>query len=485
MISFLKGCIEEKSEKSIFLDVNGVGYEVYMPTGSASMLPSVGEDVTEYSGGVALHTEYYDDDTTFFNLTTTFTGDPKTRRGFSWEAMPEYENMVVEYSKGNELTSPKRVAATYEIYPVIYNFINQKPVTTDGISFYDNMLFYKAELTELTPGTTYTYRIGDTVKGEWSEEYTFTTEASESNDFSFIAVADSQASNVSGFEYYKNAVNKAIAEENDAAFLAHLGDIVESGMCDDWWNMFFEASKGVNETLPIVSVVGNHETRINGTKYYNLHFNNPDNGHGIVSDDYDYSSVSKFEAPVIRELDNTVYSFDYGNTHFAVLNTGTDWGCEDWKTNGLDILKLQIEWLKEDMKNSDKKWKVLMMHIGVYTARERPSAYLLYDVIDECGIDLVLSGHDHVTMRTKPMYDDQVAEKGGTVYSIMGCAGSKRYGFNKGTYPYIHLDKIAVPQTETDAKNPTYNILSFTDDKISVVSKALDGSVIDTYTVTK
>ena len=79
----------------------------------------------------------------------------------------------------------------------------------------------------------------------------------------------------------------------------------------------------------------------------------------------------------------------------------------------------------------------------------------------------------------------QVAEKGGTVYSIMGCAGSKRYGFNKGTYPYIHLDKIAVPQTETDAKNPTYNILSFTDDKISVVSKALDGSVIDTYTVTK
>lgn len=45
MISFLKGCIEEKSEKSIFLDVNGVGYEVFMPTGSTSMLPAIGEDV--------------------------------------------------------------------------------------------------------------------------------------------------------------------------------------------------------------------------------------------------------------------------------------------------------------------------------------------------------------------------------------------------------------------------------------------------------
>ncbi len=45
MISFLKGFIEEKSEKSIFLDVHGVGYEIYMPTGSASQLPGVGEEV--------------------------------------------------------------------------------------------------------------------------------------------------------------------------------------------------------------------------------------------------------------------------------------------------------------------------------------------------------------------------------------------------------------------------------------------------------
>lgn len=45
MISFLKGYIEEKNEKSIFLDVHGVGYEIYMPTGSTSQLPSVGEEV--------------------------------------------------------------------------------------------------------------------------------------------------------------------------------------------------------------------------------------------------------------------------------------------------------------------------------------------------------------------------------------------------------------------------------------------------------
>lgn len=49
MISFLKGFIEEKSEKSIFLDVQGVGYEIYMPTGSTSRLPGAGQEVKIYT----------------------------------------------------------------------------------------------------------------------------------------------------------------------------------------------------------------------------------------------------------------------------------------------------------------------------------------------------------------------------------------------------------------------------------------------------
>ena len=80
MISFLKGCIEEKSEKSIFLDVNGVGYEVYMPTGSASMLPSVGEDVKIHTylqiseNGVGLYGFLTKDELNVFKLLITVNG---------------------------------------------------------------------------------------------------------------------------------------------------------------------------------------------------------------------------------------------------------------------------------------------------------------------------------------------------------------------------------------------------------------------------
>ena len=80
MISFLKGCIEEKNEKSIFLDVNGVGYEVYMPTGSASMLPSVGENVKIHTylqiseNGVGLYGFLTKDELNVFKLLITVNG---------------------------------------------------------------------------------------------------------------------------------------------------------------------------------------------------------------------------------------------------------------------------------------------------------------------------------------------------------------------------------------------------------------------------
>lgn len=80
MIAFLKGYIEEKSEKSIFLDVNGVGYEIYMPTGSTSMLPSAGEEVKIHTylqiseTGIGLYGFLTKDELNVFKLLITVNG---------------------------------------------------------------------------------------------------------------------------------------------------------------------------------------------------------------------------------------------------------------------------------------------------------------------------------------------------------------------------------------------------------------------------
>lgn len=80
MISFLKGFIEEKSEKSIFLDVNGVGYEIYMPTDGVSRLPEVGENLKVYTylqiseNGIALYGFLTRDELNVFKMLITVSG---------------------------------------------------------------------------------------------------------------------------------------------------------------------------------------------------------------------------------------------------------------------------------------------------------------------------------------------------------------------------------------------------------------------------
>lgn len=446
---------------------------------------SIGQDVTERSGGIALHTEYYDEETTFFNLNTTFTGDPKTERGFSWEAVSEYDNMVIQYAEGTSLANPTQKKAPYKTEPVVYGYHVTNPQAE--ISYYDNMLFYQVEVDGLKAGTTYSYRIGDTEKDEWSQVYTFSTEGENTEEFSVIALADSQANTVTNFGITQRAVQAALNECSDPAFVMHLGDFTENAMCDDWWNMYFEASESFNPTIPTVGVVGNHETRAVGQKYFNLHFLNPDNGHGLAPENPDSTMVNQYDMATLKELDNTVYSFDYGDVHFAVLNTGSDW----MKTSY--VMDLQQEWLKEDIAKSNKKWNIVLLHIGVYPAQDRGqvTAAHLYELMDECDVDMVFQGHDHITLRTKPMKGNvpytegsatQVSHSNGTIYSILGCAGVGTTRYNYSVLP--SGDWIETVKT-TGSSNPTYNILTFKEDSITMLSKALDGTVLDSYTLTK
>lgn len=456
--------------------------EIYASVKDMTDILPIGEDVTPNLDGVALHSEYCDEDTTFFNLINTLTGDPKNTRGFSWEAVPDYRHMVIEYEKGNTLSNPVRKEASYQTEAVVYNHHVTNPELP--VSYYDNMLFYQVNLEGLEPGTTYSYRIGDTEKDVWSETYTFITETENTEKFSVVAIADTQGINANEFSYTKRTLDAAFTDCPNPAFVLNLGDITENGMCDDWWNLYFKATEGFCKTIPSVAVVGNHETRASGLKYYNLHYQNPRNGLGLA-EGYDPSLVNKYDLEVLKELDNTVYSFDYGDVHFSVLNTGSDW------METTHVIDLQTEWLKEDMKASEKKWKIVLLHIPIYPATTNGNVIPshLYEVMDECDVDMVLSGHDHITMRTKPLKgnvpytqgsSELVSHANGTIYSILGCAGIGRQKFE--TLP---SEDLVDAVQETAWNNPTYNIFTFGNDSITVLSKALDGTILDCYTLTK
>lgn len=416
-----------------------------------------------------------------YNLVTTFVGDAGTMRGFAWSAETDYTNMVISYAPKGEWESATTKNAEY--------------------TEFKDRLYYKTEIIGLEAGKTYEYKIGDTQRDVWSKIYEFTTEPDDLTEFSFIGVTDPQSSNATDFAYYTQTLDKAIGDRPDSAFMVNLGDMVNSGNSQKEWDLYFEASGDMIKSMPHMVVVGNHETRGTGSntaiggsettvddriagKHFSLQFNNPDNGTDVFKDLAVTEVSHNCTKGVITNVKESVYSFDYGNAHFAVLNSGTDWSENDKE----QIMKEQAKWLREDLDASDKKWKIVMVHIGLYPAKvERyTTRNELLSVIDECGVDLVLSGHDHMVARTYPMCENEIVSTlngesvimGGTIYNILGAAGPKRYAsVETPWYLQVHEETI---QTQ-----PTYSVFDVNEERIKVTAKQLDGTVLDEYRIEK
>ena len=85
----------------------------------------------------------------------------------------------------------------------------------------------------------------------------------------------------------------------------------------------------------------------------------------------------------------------------------------------------QLEWLREELRESGTNWKIAYFHHPLYTsARYRATAralrLALEPILVDGQIDVVLSGHEHVYERTHP--------QNGIAYFVSGAAGSLRPG---------------------------------------------------------
>jgi len=85
----------------------------------------------------------------------------------------------------------------------------------------------------------------------------------------------------------------------------------------------------------------------------------------------------------------------------------------------------QINWLRDELKRSNAKWKIPYFHHPIYSSGERHGSELdLQRVVEplflENGVDVVFSGHEHFYERLKPQK--------GIVYMIQGGAAKLRRG---------------------------------------------------------
>lgn len=275
----------------------------------------------------------------------------------------------------------------------------------------------------LEAGKKYVYRVGDASRGWWSETGTFVMEDG-GDETTFIHVADPQSMSTIQYERFADIMEKAYELYPEAGFTINTGDHVDHGDNFNQWKWLFDNASDTLMDTVMMPVSGNHEEM--GTN----------------------AIVTNFTISNLPDQDVTTgvyYSFDYNNTHTAVLNANLlseDEGFSDE----------QIEWLIEDMQSSDAQWKFVATHKAVYSngshfddddviaMREQLSV-----LMPQLDIDMVFQGHDHVYLRTDSMIDNEVESvttstttfngkeytvkenPQGSVYVISGCSGVKVY----------------------------------------------------------
>ncbi|MEG6565679.1 fibronectin type III domain-containing protein [Thermoanaerobacterium saccharolyticum] len=383
------------------------------------------------------------------HITLTWTQDPTTTQTITWRTDATVNLGQVQYGKDPSLKDAKIVDATVQKFS----------------SDLGDMNIHSATLTNLDPDAIYYYRVG--YGNNLSSIYSFTTEAINTNSFKFLIFGDSQSGIATDPQYgpWKTTIQNAYRANKDAKFFVNVGDLVEIGQLYTHWNNWFDAAKGVIDTIPEMPVEGNHET------YQSANFNS-----GKPKD-----FVSQFPVPQNGPdgLKGQVYSFDYGNAHIVVLDSQED---EEETVSG-DILEAQKAWLDKDLKSTNKTWKLVFFHKTPYynkaTRSNEQIKAAFQPIIDKYHVDVVFNGHDHGYSRTYPIKNDQYVKSpaDGTVYVVTGRSGNKYYpDLSQKVWDAFFYD----PQDQ-----PNYIVATINGNTLTIKAVKQDGTPIDTYSITK
>lgn len=368
-------------------------------------------------------------DNTVKNSSCTMYGDGETGRGFCWfttgKAGTDLQLVKTDDFDGS-FANAKSYSGTQNLYRKQYS--------------------HQVAVTDLLPGTSYTYRVGDAAANVWSDAKSFVTDNGD-EAFKFITIADVQASSNENFAHAALTLKGALSVMPDAEFTVNLGDYVNDNTNDEW-DWYFSNFAFANDILTQVPVAGNHDGNI--TNKFNTNC---------------FKNTFCLDQSKNESIEGVYYSFDYGNAHFAVLNTNDMY----------PMSQAQRNWLINDMSASDAQWKIILAHRSFYSAGKninKPDTIVMRNVllpiIDQLDIDMVYAGHDHMYLRTNQVKGDALVEgttyvdeiyngekvtfavnPEGTVYTLPSTAGTKRYAVNEDAIPPV-LDVAAVAETTRD-----------------------------------
>ncbi|GAB2778168.1 hypothetical protein GCM10027275_21850 [Rhabdobacter roseus] len=301
---------------------------------------------------------------------------------------------------------------------------------------------FTAQLKNLTPGTTYHYRVGSK-QGEWSETASFKTAAQGTSEpFSFIWFGDTHKSPVWGA-----MAQKAFQRHPETAFFSIVGDLVSTGLNRDEWDELFQYSGEVFWSRPLMPIPGNHDSQDGlGAWMYREQFSLPTNG----------------PEQVPAEM---TYAFTYQNALYLMMDV-------------TQPIAAQTAWMEKQLRDSKAQWKFVMLHFPPYNFVE-PYDEIVAEwgtLFDKYHVDMVMSGHMHYYLRTKPMHAQKAVASPaqGTIYTMSISIEGKQ-----DTWPAEEYALVRYPD------GPLYQHLRITGNKLEYRCLDPEGNVKDQLTIVK
>ena len=353
---------------------------------------------------------------------------------------------------------------------------------------YNAAFFYphEATMTGLQPETQYIYRVGNDRRG-WSEKRTFTTGA-DSDTWNFLAMADVQIGVDTKIREqaaaWNKAVNVATGEHPESAFIMLLGDQIEGWGAPVAQLEAFTAPEKLQQ-YRLAVMKGNHETYAPDSHFRDTYFLPNEVG----------SSAN--------------YFFNYNNVLFIGL---------DGNRSSSEDINSHAKFVNDTIANSgaEADWVVVGIHQAPFSQGKH---YTDSDVVrlrneltpklSEAGVDLVLSGHDHIYTRTHLMNgfnpvipegasksgDVLIPEDGEVLYVTSTTAtGGKYYDFQDkygDTHPNIREERARDLAHDSTARwrqdyNPDYTNIEVSPTELKLTTYNINTPyVVDQVTLKK
>jgi hypothetical protein len=279
-----------------------------------------------------------------------------------------------------------------------------------------------ATIQGLAPDTVYCYSLA-TGYDAFTARAGFRTAPASDRDrtLRFVALGDSGTG---------NADQRAVFEQMrklPQEMILHLGDMAYyDSTPDDFQARFFGVYAPLLQFVPVFPVAGNHEYVTADAEPFRDAFSLPNN--------------------------ERWFSFDWGNIHFAAIDTEQN-------------LATQAAWLDADLAATNQPWKIVFCHRPPYSSGSHGSALdvrnALAPVVERHGVQLVLSGHEHDYERTTP--------QNGVTYIVSGGAGGGLRAVGTSAFTAYSVSKLNFVQVEVTGDTLTLHAIDGAGDEFDTI----------------